>query len=68
MTKKEFYKEAMLIVGRKEADAMLTIMEDYCAEEKGGEWDEEAASCYIADVLEEYRYCASLDHYRDCGY
>lgn len=68
MTKEQFYNEAKRIAGKRIADEMLEDIEYFVENENNGVWDENAAKGAIDDLMEEFRFFASVDHYRDCGY
>lgn len=60
MTRHEFIENASRFYGKKEAANLAKDYTDNEIEEHGKE--------IIDDIAEEYRFCANVSRYRDCGY
>ncbi len=60
MTKVELIKSISNFCGEKEATAIADEYTDKEIEEHGKE--------IISDLAEEYRFCANVSRYRECGY
>lgn len=60
MTRCELIENASKFCGKKEATNLAMDYTDKEIEEHGKE--------IISDLAEEYRFCANVSRYRDCGY